>query len=54
MKLPQQMHSWQVSTQDAIVIQKQLANMIEIKKPSHNINLVAGLDAAFLQPTLQE
>lgn len=47
MKLPPLLHPWQVSTQEAIRIQQQLTKMIEVKKPSHPLNKIAGLDAAF-------
>ena len=47
MKLSVLPHSFDVSYQEAIAIQKQLASLVEIQKPAYPIRLVAGLDAAF-------
>ncbi|RDI40185.1 deoxyribonuclease V [Aquicella lusitana] len=49
MKLPPPLHAWQVTPQEAITIQKQLASRITLKKPDHPLLYIAGLDAAFSQ-----
>jgi deoxyribonuclease V len=47
MQLPKPIHAWQVSTQEAILIQKQVAKMLEIIPLLKPPRFIAGLDAAF-------
>ncbi len=47
MNLPRQCHAWDVTPQEAVEIQRQLASRVVRRFPRRKARLVAGLDAAF-------
>ena len=47
MKLPPAPHSWKLSPRQAIAVQKEMARLVSQSPPGGEINLIAGLDAAF-------
>jgi deoxyribonuclease V len=47
MNIPPPPHSWSVTPQEAIALQKQMSALVSRLRPEKPIRLVAGLDAAF-------
>lgn len=47
MKLPRQIHRWNVTPSEAIAIQRRLLSRIVDRKPPGSMRFVAGVDAAF-------
>jgi len=47
MHIPPLPHSWSVTPQEAIALQKQMSALVSRLRPKRPIRLVAGLDAAF-------
>ena len=47
MKLPRLLHAWRVTPSAAIIIQRELASKVEVRKLERPVRLVAGLDASF-------
>lgn len=47
MKLPRSPHAWKLSPRQAIAVQKKMARLVSPIPSARDINLIAGLDAAF-------
>lgn len=47
MKLPRQLHKWNLSPSKAIELQRKLANLVKTEPTNRPVRFIAGLDAAF-------